>query len=72
MIHGETVIEATSRRTLAISQLAQTVATLYNLQVVEVLDDAARFAGADSYSDIPPDLQKPVLDYLSGRITLPG
>jgi hypothetical protein len=47
------------------------VAVYYDTDAAEVLDDAAHFAGERALMDIPPDLQKPVVDYLCGRLLLP-
>ena len=60
-----------ARRILAIRHLGHAVAAYYDMEAAEVLEDAAHFAGERSLIDIPPDLQKPVVDYLCGRLLLP-
>ena len=61
-----------ARRLLAIRHLGRAVATWYDLAPGEVLDDAARFAGEAALMDVPWEMQKPVVDYLCGRLLLPN
>lgn len=70
------MIEATqmaqrARRLIAIRHLGQAVAAYYDLNAGDVMEDAARFAGEGSLIDIPCHMQKPVVDYLCGRLLLP-
>jgi hypothetical protein len=60
-----------ARRLLAIQHLGKAVAAYYGLDERAVVADAARFTGAAALSEIPPDMQKPAVDYLCGRLLLP-
>jgi hypothetical protein len=60
-----------ARRILAIRYLSKAVGAYYGLDARDVADDAARFAGEGRLMDIPPDMHKPVVDYLCGRLLLP-
>ncbi|MBI1181022.1 MAG: hypothetical protein GC201_10720 [Alphaproteobacteria bacterium] len=58
-------------RLMAVWHVGRAVAAFYGTDEAEVLRDAARFAGERRLADVPPDLLKPVLDYLCGRLLVP-
>jgi hypothetical protein len=60
-----------AQRLLAIRYLSKAVGAYYGVDACDVADDAARFAGEGRLMDIPPDMHKPVVDYLCGRLLLP-
>ncbi|MEN3977190.1 hypothetical protein [Emcibacter sp. SYSU 3D8] len=58
-------------RLLAVTHLGRAVAAWHDLEPRAVLDDAARFAGGQSLTDVPAEMLKPVMDYLCGRLLVP-
>jgi hypothetical protein len=76
MFYLPSMMEATqmalrARRMIAIRHLGHAVAAYYEMSALDVLEDAARFAGERALIDIPGQMQKPVVDYLCGRLLLP-
>ncbi len=66
-----TIVARRASRLLAIRHLGRAVAAWYDLDTGAVLDDAARFAGGGTLTDVPWERHKPVVDYLCGRLLLP-